>query len=618
MTRSFSPHKREPMVDTNDQLVRDMMMHDAERMSHPDAVVNGLVYDSHDCPGSNSQPWRTFKPEAWPFKNMKMKRDLLEQHPGEMLMGFVNKTLQPWYVPENDSDRTLVFESRFESGNLRRAIQVYNTEYDLILRPDINTRGHTQWFFFSISNTRKNVHYKINIINMQKDESLYHIGMQPIIYSEKAAAAEGRHWHRSGHNVCYYQNNIKRKNGKFYYTLTMTFEAKHDNDTIYVAHCYPYTYSELQKYIYGLETDPKRSIRVKREILCKTLAGNNCDLLTVTNFNLHPQILDSRKHIVITGRVHPGESNASWMMRGALEFLTGDSLEAKLLRDNFVFKIVPMLNPDGVINGNYRCSLAGVDLNRVWHYPSKKLHPTIFYTKEMIGRLQEDHKVLLMGGFHGHSRKCNVFMYGCERKATDNSNFKISGIPGFGVTDTMNFRIQEKIFPWLLKRNAPDAFSFAMSSFKVQKSKENTARVVCWREFGLINSFTLEASFGGPSEGANAWDHFGVKDFEGMGAKFVETILDFCNPDTTLIREVCLTLEEQYPVSKHSAALAMKMAAMNGGGTDSDDSGTDSDLDSGDEDKQQEGKKAAARKPQAKKKPRKRRASLVERQSQAK
>lgn len=25
-----------------------------------------------------------------------------------------------------------------------------------------------------------------------------------------------------------------------------------------------------------------------------------------------------------------------------------------------------MLNPDGVINGNYRCSLAGCDLNRRW------------------------------------------------------------------------------------------------------------------------------------------------------------------------------------------------------------------------------------------------------------
>ena len=502
-------------------------MHDAERMSRPDDVINRLVYDSHDCPGTDSQPWRTIRPELWPFKSNKLRRDL-EQSAGIMLTTFVSQALQAWYTPENSSDETLVFESRFESGNLRRSIQVYQNEYDLILRPDINTRGHTQWYFFSMSNTRRNRQYKINIINMCKDESLYHLGMQPLIYSEKDATAMGRFWHRAGENVCYYQNNIKRKNGKFYYTLTMTLEAKHDFDTIYVAHCYPYTYSELQKYIHSIELDPKKTIRMKRDTLCKTLAGNNCDVLTITNFSIQPAMLATRKHVVITGRVHPGESNASWMMRGTLEFLTGDSLEAKLLRDNFVFKIVPMLNPDGVINGNYRCSLAGVDLNRIWHFPSKKLHPTIFYTKEMIRELQEEHLVLLMGDFHGHSRKCNVFTYGCERKGQNSSgSFKISGIPGFGLTDNMNHRIQEKIFPWLLKRNAPNLFSFSQSSFKVQKSKENTARVVCWREFGLINSFTLEASFGGPSEGENAWQHFSIQDLELMGAKFVESILDF-------------------------------------------------------------------------------------------
>jgi len=38
--------------------------------------------------------------------------------------------------------------------------------------------------------------------------------------------------------------------------------------------------------------------------------------------------------------------------------------DAMSLRDRFVFKIVPMLNPDGVIVGNYRCSLGGYDLNR--------------------------------------------------------------------------------------------------------------------------------------------------------------------------------------------------------------------------------------------------------------
>lgn len=43
-----------------------------------------------------------------------------------------------------------------------------------------------------------------------------------------------------------------------------------------------------------------------------------------------------------------------------------------------------MLNPDGVIQGNHRCNLAGVDLNRVWDHPNKQLHPTIYHAKGII------------------------------------------------------------------------------------------------------------------------------------------------------------------------------------------------------------------------------------------
>jgi murein tripeptide amidase MpaA len=72
------------------------------------------------------------------------------------------------------------------------------------------------------------------------------------------------------------------------------------------------------------------------------------------------------------------------MMKGVIDFLVSDCKEAKELRDNFVFKIIPMLNPDGVINGNTRCNLAGVDLNRQWIEPNKKLHPSIYHTKMLI------------------------------------------------------------------------------------------------------------------------------------------------------------------------------------------------------------------------------------------
>jgi murein tripeptide amidase MpaA len=109
---------------------------------------------------------------------------------------------------------------------------------------------------------------------------------------------------------------------------------------------------------------------------------------------------------VISGRVHPGETVGSWMMRGVLYFLTDpDNEEAKTLRQNFIFKIVPMLNPDGVVNGNYRCSLAGCDLNRRWKAPHKKLHPTVWNLKRVIKELHQERGVIMFIDLHGHSRK---------------------------------------------------------------------------------------------------------------------------------------------------------------------------------------------------------------------
>jgi len=66
------------------------------------------------------------------------------------------------------------------------------------------------------------------------------------------------------------------------------------------------------------------------------------------------------------------------MMKGFLNFILSDCKEADILRSYFVFKVVPMLNIDGVINGNYRCSLIGSDLNRRWKHPNKVLHPEIY------------------------------------------------------------------------------------------------------------------------------------------------------------------------------------------------------------------------------------------------
>jgi hypothetical protein len=47
----------------------------------------------------------------------------------------------------------LTFDSDFESGNLDAAVERGPCGFDLFMRVDSNTRGHTNWFYFSVSNS---------------------------------------------------------------------------------------------------------------------------------------------------------------------------------------------------------------------------------------------------------------------------------------------------------------------------------------------------------------------------------------------------------------------------------------------------------------------------------
>lgn len=49
-------------------------------------------------------------------------------------------------------------------------------EYELILRPDLYTRRHTQWYYFRVQNMIANTTYRFRIINLVKKSSLYKEG----------------------------------------------------------------------------------------------------------------------------------------------------------------------------------------------------------------------------------------------------------------------------------------------------------------------------------------------------------------------------------------------------------------------------------------------------------
>ena len=85
-----------------------LQLRHADRAANPDGLFNKVVFDSVD-----PSPYQTVA------------------HPSLIGCPGADPALAslPWFIPRSSNDTTLVFESRFESGNLRRAVQVTPFEY---------------------------------------------------------------------------------------------------------------------------------------------------------------------------------------------------------------------------------------------------------------------------------------------------------------------------------------------------------------------------------------------------------------------------------------------------------------------------------------------------------
>ncbi|XP_078024416.1 cytosolic carboxypeptidase 4 [Epinephelus lanceolatus] len=475
----LSPPGHEPMAPRKPSIQRQKVFEDVQRFLNTDGIINKVVFDLEDS------------------------------------------SLQ--YPPD-----TLRFFSKFECGNLRKAVQVRRYEYDLILNADANSNQHTQWFYFEVSNMVPDFPYRFNVINCEKSNSQFNYGMQPVLYSVKEALEGRPHWVRTGTEICYYRNNFcpaQCKRRTTFYTLTFTITFEHNEDVCYLAYHYPYTYSALKAHLKVLKksVDPTK-VFFQQQILCGSLAGNSCPLVTITACpasrgwrDIHQ--LRNRPCIVLTGRVHPGESNASWVMKGTLDFLCSSDSIAQSLREAFIFKIIPMLNPDGVINGMNRCDLNCADLNRQWCKPDPVLSPTIYHTKGFLYYLNSIGRTpLVFCDYHGHSRKKNVFLYGCSVKETLWQSG--SAINTVGLKEDPGYRT----IPKTLDRIAP-AFSFNSCNYLVEKSRSATARVVVWREMGVLRSYTMESTYNGCNQGIYKGLQTGTKELQETGVKFCHSLL---------------------------------------------------------------------------------------------
>ena len=127
----------------------------------------------------------------------------------------------------------------------------------------------------------------------------------------------------------------------------------------------------------------------------------------------HVSSISSRVVHFITFRpFHQGETPASHVLDGVLEFLMreGDP-RAIALRQRFVFKLVPMLNPDGVYRGHFRADSRGVDLNRSYATATAEEQPSTYAVMALVRQLHERGALWAYIDCHAHSNQRGCFFY---------------------------------------------------------------------------------------------------------------------------------------------------------------------------------------------------------------
>ena len=160
------------------------------------------------------------------------------------------------------------------------------------------------------------------------------------------------------------------------------------------------------------------------------------------------------------------------------------SESASILLENFQFKIIPLINPDGVSRGYYRLDTHNHNLNRFYLNPCPHEQPTVYQAKKAVVQQNNYKNLVLYIDLHGHASKKGCFIFGNNLKGEQQAQNML--FPRLISLNSLNFDFQECSFSEKLM-NAKDGGSGL--------SREGSGRVGIYKATGLVNCYTLECHY---------------------------------------------------------------------------------------------------------------------------
>lgn len=412
-----------------------------------------------------------------------------------------------------------------------------------------NPSRNKSWFHFAIKNNKpivpattgdntiNDLAVTINIVDLNKHLKLYQQGMRPVIRSSSTyqPVAEldeilfiEKGWKRLPGYIAY--GNTEE------YGFSISFQLKlQPQRYYYLAFCYPFSYknslnlvkcllknNQISSYTQHMqnsssnpsttsEGDETSDIYIKITPFCQSVENRQLNIITVSDNNINQQkqtfydeenIIQNpfieefahKKCMVITARVHPGETPGQLTFSGFLSFSLSADPRAEILRKNFVLYFIPMLNPDGVYHGHYRTDIHGDNLNRFYLTPSLSKHPQCYALKKLLEfccdarplqsqSLERDDVLFL--DHHAHAAKRGCFLFG---NALVDHNRQVQNVHYAKLTE------QNSLFFDF------DACNFTQKNMQVVDKRDGMAREGCsrvafYKLFNLTYCYTLESNY---------------------------------------------------------------------------------------------------------------------------
>eukprot|EP00347_Sterkiella_histriomuscorum_P018404 403345634 len=407
---------------------------------------------------------------------------------------------------------SVTITSAFDSGNLARCEEgeepnSYNMWIATDSLPYFKNCGYRTWFYFAVKGTMRDQTLSFTIKNMNHQSKLYAAGLRPVY-----RLGMNSKWKRCSEKCTW----ISTPEGT-QVTFEHSFTGQERNETMmYIAFTYPFSYSETTEYFDKMQLKIKNEfadqIYIHRELLAYSLENRNVELITLTGTNgvseseqedridkLFPDInpddehrfskerckkITGKKCIFLSARVHPGEVQSTFVLNGILDFLMSNTKQSKILLENYIFKVIPLLNPDGVYRGYFRLDTYNHNLNRFYLDPNPQFQPTIYAARQAVIQQQNYGNLHIYLDLHGHAVKKGCFIFGNALKGEDQA--------------------QNMVFAKLISLNCLN-FDFAECSFAEKLmsvkdkgcglSREGSGRVGIYKATGQVMCYTLECNF---------------------------------------------------------------------------------------------------------------------------